>query len=224
MNTLQDHLSQPLYGVLLSTILWSSLLLWSLCTSLLDGRTFRFRNLLVAFVHDSIAVLLPVTLVLTQPLHLGGPNTRNQLIVLNTCAGYFFADGVCWIIHGISTNKYDYVQLSHHILCFSGTVACWSTGQSGADLTLGILITHISSPFGYYRFFAKELGLLHTPTAKLCKHVYFWLKAVVVLALCPLLVVSILSNSIHCFLIKVVALGLYFVNLVWLRQVVAHYK
>lgn len=62
---------------------------------------------MVSIVHAIVSAILATLLVgLAKPLDIGGPNTPNQILVLNVSCGYFVYDYVACCIHDALQRKY----------------------------------------------------------------------------------------------------------------------
>ena len=223
MNDFQHHISKPLYGITLFTAFWSFLLLQVMSDAAFVAHSIRFKNHLVAFIHDSLAVILPVLMVWPYIEGAGGINTANEKILMNLSTGYLIADGVFWIVYGTYVRHFDILQLTHHFYCLVGTVSIWWSGTCASSLVLGLFLTHLSSPFGYVRLFTKELNLRNTELSRFCKHAYFWIKVATILVVSPLVVFLILLSDFHNVVFKLCSVGVLVVNMIWLYTVGLRY-
>lgn len=170
----------------------------------------------MALVHDVCCIFLPLLYTLSAPWEYGGRNTTNQLVVLDFCFGYYVADFIFWTTAYFSGFT-NWPTIVHHTFCISGIVVSWLTGRSAADLSLGILVTHLPSPFGYTSFFLKELGGYDELVVSL-KHHYVYVKIVANFLLSPIVIFNMLVSPETHVLIKVDALGLLVVNMHLLYQ------
>jgi hypothetical protein len=60
----------------------------------------------VSIIHAVLSAVLAYELVyLGKPLELGGPNTLNQILVLNVSSGYFIYDYLACTLHDLQECK-----------------------------------------------------------------------------------------------------------------------
>ena len=212
--------AEPLFGTLLSALFWTYLHTL-VAIAVQSSRSFKFKNLIVATLHDALSVVLPLSLNASITKWVpGAPNTTSELLVLNLSCGYYLTDLTIWVVHGVKSQRLDLRQVAHHVCCITGIFASWFTGTSALDLNLGICITHLPSVFGYSRFFLAEAGYGHLRVTRLCWNLYLFVKVVAILALSPPVVTRMLIDSNTHFVIKVDAAALLVVNLLWLRSAI----
>lgn len=208
-----------LYIVPLSSTFWGSLLFLANRSPYLHGRTFKFRNLVVALAHDTLAVLVSLGVLLTEPYSLGAPNTNFSLFALNTSLGYFLVDMCAYVNHGVKSNEYDFKQLFHHTCCVVGSYTCLISGRAAYDLNLGLFLSHLASPPGYLRFMSKELGMKDTDMSKALRRSYVATKTFAIGVLSPPVVLDIIRSTSTPVFIKLTAVGILLVNLCWLLHI-----
>jgi hypothetical protein len=217
-------MSNPVPGALITAYLWLGVFETVTTVPALKERSNKTKNVVVAFIHDMGALLLPLMLLFSENLHvqIAGPNTPQQLAVLHNSLGYFLADGAFWIIEARNGSKVNTRMLAHHTLCVTGIVACWIGGRGAGDLHLGMILTHISSPFGYARYFAKELGQEHHTYARVCGRLYLVFKLIAILLLSPPVVFFMVASRDNILAVKIAAIGILVVNLLWLHTTAKH--
>jgi hypothetical protein len=211
-------LARPIPGVAGALYIWLGVFETAFTVPALRTHSSKTKNIVVAFMHDSGALLLSLAVLASEPaIQIGGPNSMRQLAVLNSSLGYFLADGVYWVTDGLANGKWNTRMLAHHTLCVSGIVSCWVSGRGAGDLLLGMILTHISSPFGYARYFAKELALEHHPWARACAWLYLATKLIAILILSPPVVFLMMLSRDNALVIKLCGLGILLINLAWLH-------
>lgn len=216
--------SSPFYLVALSTIFWGSLLyMVPLVFTFIQVRSFKFRNLVIAMIHDSIIIILSFVTILHGPNELGGKNTCLQSMVNSFSFGYFIADIVCYIYHGYYVGKMDQKQLFHHTCCILGFSSSMYSGRAAFDLDMGLLLTNLSSPPGYMRFMLKEIGMQDTDLCRRLKSVYITIKFISICLLSPPVVFSMVINQNTPIIIRTTGVGILGVNIDWLLTSIYHF-
>ena len=212
------QMARPFPGVVIAIYIWHGVSETIFEMPALRMKNSKTKNIAVAFVHDSGALLLSLAVLASDPgIQIGGPNSARQLAVLNSSLGYFLADGVYWVGDGIKNGKWNTRMLSHHALCVAGIVSCWVSGRGAGDLHLGMVLMHLSSPFGYARYFAKEFGLEHLPWAQACAGLYLATKLIAILLLSPPVVLLMILSRDNALVIKLCGVGILLINLAWLH-------
>lgn len=183
------------------------------------GCSFKFRNTLVALVHDVGAVVLPTHCLLTSGVQFERELLLPQVRVLSFSLGYFVPDLCLWLYRGWSIGEYDYKQVSHHCFCILGTLVCFVTGRSGTEVVVGLLLSHVNSPFGYVRFLTKEAGLQDTRLSTYASRLHFTTKLVSIGVFSPPVVFEMVKSSVNHTVVKVCAVSVLVVNLLWLHTI-----
>jgi hypothetical protein len=157
-----------LHVLVLCSLAYASLL--ALSTILLSTQSRRFRNVVVACVHDAVCIVAP-PLILKHRYIGGAPNLESEVALLSHSCGYFLAD-LGWFL---LFKRQDANQIVHHLTCLLTTAACVYQGRGAFDLCAGLFLTHVPSPLAYAVFFVKQAGRDRIP---LLDHAYTLVKVV----------------------------------------------
>lgn len=135
-----------------SLVTYTLLLLAS--TLLIKTRSKRFRNVLVACLHDTLCIVVPPVVLRHRPIG-GAPNLPSETAILAHSCGYFLVDASWFLI----LKPHDTAQLLHHATCLLVSAVAFLQERGAYDLCLGLFVTHIPSPLAYSVFFRKQLDL-----------------------------------------------------------------
>jgi len=183
-------------------------------------RSFDFKNRIVSFLHAIVSSLLTFFLIVLQPYEIGKPNTNAQTMILAVSVGYFAYDSIVSLAYEIIHKKINKMNLMHHIVTLSGLGFGYFSKNSGGELCLCLFIMEISNPCMHSIHIFRELGKNDSKIAQLNKYtfaaIFFFARIVYGTYLGY---ITLASPTTH-FIIKVNAVGLYVVSVVWFKMIV----
>ncbi|TFJ86178.1 hypothetical protein NSK_002386 [Nannochloropsis salina CCMP1776] len=217
-----DILADRWPGLVLSTVAWSVVFGLVCVLPAISGTSFDFRNRTVSILHAFLSAYLTLVLVLLEtPCEIGGPNTRNQIIVLNISTGYFIYDYVACTLNDVRKRHFDTMNFFHHLASLAGLLTGLINERSGAELGMCLFLMEVSNPFMHTIHLFRELGYNDAPVAEANKALFAIIFTLARVVGGPFLTYYTLVSPRTHWVIKAGALGILAVSFLWFSKIVA---
>jgi hypothetical protein len=178
----------------------------------LRTRTAGFSNRVVSLLHAIVAIFmcarcLPTWGALLE--NVGGMNTTEHLECMTLSLSYFVYDFLYCLLDN------DVENVIHHLFTIGGLASGVITGRSGPELVGCLFLMEVSNPSLHLRTLLREMNMKDSVLATLNDLTFALLFLFCRLIVGPPLVYKTVVNESNTYIVKIGALGILIVSLMW---------
>ncbi|XP_024379947.1 uncharacterized protein [Physcomitrium patens] len=185
---------------------------------LFPARSKDFCNRIVSLIHVFVSCYFCSKSVAdwSRPLDgVGAASTYPQMLALTVSLAYFTYDTLCCLVE----LPFSLDVFMHHVLTILGLGFGYERQISGTELVACLMLMEVSNPFMHARELLKELNLKDSSMNLANDVVFALIFTVARVFIGPIVVYKCLLSSTTPFAVKVGAVGIQVVSLLWFYKI-----